>query len=171
MEEALLSFSQQSGIYSIMGSRWGWPIIESLHFFGLCLIIGTIGLFDLRMLGFVRQISLNAMHRFIPFGVAGYLLNVTTGIMFFTSAPDQYLYNPAFQTKMLFMAGAGINMLLFYRFGFQQVKAAGSGRDLAVNTKVFAALSLLCWIGVITAGRLITFFRPPAYHWCFWCGF
>lgn len=171
MEEALLSFSQHSGIYSVMSSRWGWPIIESLHFFGLCLIIGTIGLFDLRMLGFVRQIPLIAMHRFIPFGVAGYLLNVTTGIMFFTTAPDQYLYNPAFQTKMLFMAGAGINMLLFYRFGFHQVKATGAGQDLAVNTKVFAALSLLCWMGVITAGRLITFFRPPAYHWCFWCAF
>jgi len=169
MEEALLSFSQQSGIYAIMNSRWGWPIVESLHFFGLSLLIGTVGLFDLRMLGFVRQIPLAAMHKLIPFGVAGYLLNVLTGIMFFTSVPDQYLYNPAFQTKMLFMIGAGMKMLVFYRFAYQEIKLTGAGQDLRTNTKVFAAVSLLCWMGVITAGRLITFFRPPAHYWCFWC--
>jgi hypothetical protein len=169
MEEVLLSFSQQTGIYAIMNSRWGWPIVESLHFFGLSLLIGTVGLFDLRMLGFVRQIPLTAMHKLIPFGVAGYLLNMFTGIMFFTSVPDQYLYNPAFQTKMLFMIGAGINMLVFYRFAYQAIGLTGAGQDLRTNTKVFAAVSLMCWMGVITAGRLITFFRPPAHYWCFWC--
>ena len=36
-----------------MHSLWGWPICESLHFLGLCLLIGAIGLFDLRLMGFV----------------------------------------------------------------------------------------------------------------------
>ncbi|GIS51034.1 MAG: hypothetical protein Ct9H90mP25_4680 [Gammaproteobacteria bacterium] len=44
------------------------------------------------------------MHKlFKGFGVFGYILNVTTGIMFLTTAPDQYLFNPAFQSKLLFM--------------------------------------------------------------------
>ena len=79
MEEALFSFSQNTGIYSIMGSRWGWPIIESLHFFGLCLLIGTVGLFDLRMLGFVKAIPLSAMHKLVPVGVAGYFFKCYHG--------------------------------------------------------------------------------------------
>ncbi len=169
MEEALLNFSQQSGIYSIMGSRWGWPIIESLHFFGLCLLIGTVGLFDLRMLGFVRAIPLGAMHRLVHIGIAGYFLNVITGTMFFTSAPDQYLYNPAFQTKMLFMAGAGVNVLFFYKFCFGEVRNTRADQQVSTRARLMAGISLACWLGVITAGRLITFYRPPAY-WCFWCG-
>ena len=28
-------------------SRWAWPTFESLHFIGLSLLIGTIGMFDL----------------------------------------------------------------------------------------------------------------------------
>tara|TARA_R100001143_G_scaffold63040_1_gene68240 strand:+ start:5190 stop:5702 length:513 start_codon:yes stop_codon:yes gene_type:complete len=169
MEDALLNFSQQMGIYSIMNTRWGWPIIESLHFFGLCLLIGTVGLFDLRMLGFVRSIPLAAMHKLVPVGVFGYLLNVITGTMFFTSVPDQYLYNPAFQTKMLFMLGAGINVMFFYSLCYREVKGTAAGQQLSSRTRVLAGISLLCWMGVITAGRLITFYRPPTYIWCFWC--
>lgn len=169
MEEALLSFSQNSGIYSIMASRWGWPIIESLHFFGLCLLIGTVGLFDLRMIGFVRGIPISAMHKLVPVGVAGYMLNVCTGIMFFTSAPDQYLYNPAFQTKMIFMATAGINVLFFYLVCFNSVKTIDANQQVNLQARILAGVSLFCWLGVISAGRLITFYRPPSY-WCFWCG-
>jgi hypothetical protein len=56
-------------------------------------------------------------------------------------------------------------MLLFYRFAWRGL-AAGQGERLA---QIGAAVSLLCWIGVIVCGRLITFFRPP-FFWCFWCG-
>src|SRR5690606_731069 len=30
---------------------WLWPLSESLHFCGLALLVGTVGLFDLRLLG------------------------------------------------------------------------------------------------------------------------
>jgi hypothetical protein len=30
--------------------HWSWPISESIHFVGLCLLIRTVGLFDLRMM-------------------------------------------------------------------------------------------------------------------------
>ncbi len=34
--------------------RWVWPIAESVHFCGLTLLAGTVGLFDLRVLGFAK---------------------------------------------------------------------------------------------------------------------
>lgn len=168
MEQTLLNFSQTTGIFAFMHSPWGWPVIESLHFLGLSMLIGTVGLFDLRMLGIGRGISYVEMHRLVPIGVAGYLLNVLTGTMFLSSAPDQYLYNPAFQSKLLFMALAGVNMLLFYRSSIAAVKQALPDSALPGGIKSFAAISLACWCGVITCGRLITYYRPP-YHWCFWC--
>lgn len=168
MEQALLNFSHGTGIFDFMHTPWGWPVIESLHFLGLSLLIGTVGLFDLRMLGLGKGMSYIEMHKLVPFGVAGYFLNVITGTMFLSSAPDQYLYNPAFQSKLCFMAIAGINMLLFYRVSMREVRSANAEIALRPVTRTFAAVSLACWCLVIVCGRLITYYRPP-YHWCFWC--
>ena len=60
---ALLAFSQKSGIYDFMHAAWGWPAVESLHFIGLSLLIGTVGLFDLRMMGLAKGIPMSALHR------------------------------------------------------------------------------------------------------------
>jgi len=168
MEAQFLEFSHTLGIYGFMNSPWGWPIIESLHFIGLSLLLGTVGLFDLRMLGFGKSISLAALHKLVPYGVLGFFLNVTTGIMFITTVPDQYIYNPAVQSKLLFIALAGINMLLFYQLSFKKVSQGNPGSGELAKARGFALVSLLCWLGVITCGRLITFYRPP-YYWCFWC--
>ena len=168
MVDALLAFSQASGIHAFMHTAWGWPIIESLHFVGLSLLIGTVGLFDLRMMGLARGIPMSALHKLVPWGVAGYGLNVVTGLMFVTSVPDQYLFNPAFQTKLTLMGIAGLNILFFYRFVFLPVKATDPDANAPHAAGVVAAISLSCWIGIIICGRLITYFRPP-YHWCFWC--
>ncbi len=151
-----------------MHSTWGWPAVESLHFLGLSLLIGTVGVFDLRMIGLAKGIPMSALHKLVPWGIGGYTLNVLTGAMFVTSAPDQYLFNPAFQTKLALMAIAGINVLVFYRVAFAAVKLAGADDSAQLAAKVAAAISLSCWIGVIVCGRLITVFRPP-YYWCFWC--
>lgn len=166
--EAILSFAQVSGIYAFMNSAWGWPVVESLHFIGLSLLIGTVGVFDLRMLGVGRGIPMVALHRLVPWGVFGFALNVTTGLMFFVSASDQYAFNPAFQMKMMFMALAGVNMLLFYGWAQKAVNSAGASECAPRRAMVMAAVSLGCWSLVIVSGRLITYFRPP-YYWCGWC--
>lgn len=167
--EAILQWSYDVGLFGFMNSQWGWPIIESLHFLGLSLLIGTVGLFDLRMLGVAKTPSLRVLHAFIPIGVVGFVLNVATGTMFFLSAPAQYLYNPAFQLKAMCLFIAGLNMVVFYLVSARSVLAKGPETDVPIPARVFAAVSLLAWIGVITFGRLLTFFRPP-YHWCAWCG-
>ncbi|HSH76284.1 MAG TPA: hypothetical protein VLA09_11420 [Longimicrobiales bacterium] len=168
MTAILYEIGRRTGIHALMTSAWGWPTVESLHFLGLSLLIGTVGLFDLRMLGVGRGISMRALHRLIPWGVGGYALNVVTGFLFLASAPDQYVYNPAFQVKLGLMAVAGLNVLLFYRLVFARVRRSDAAADAPGAAKLAAALSLSCWVGVIVCGRLITYFRPP-YHWCWWC--
>lgn len=165
---AIAQWGSDVGIAAVMTSRWGWPIVEVLHFFGLCLLFGTVGFFDLRMLGMARGISLRGLHRLVPFGLAGFALSVTTGSLFFVTAPDQYLYNPAMQIKLTLMVLAGINMLLFYAIAARGVWATADDAVPPARARVFGAVSLLCWLGIITCGRVITAFRPP-WHWCFWC--
>jgi hypothetical protein len=162
------AFGKASGIYAFMNTAWGWPFIESLHYLGLAALIGTVGLFDLRMLGMAKGVPLSALHRFVPLGIIAYCANLLTGSMFFVSAPDQYLYNPAFQLKLMCMAIAGVNVAVFYSTTARAVKAQPINLDLPLHAKLIAAVSLTSWLGVIIFGRVITAFRPP-FHWCFWC--
>lgn len=167
---AIVGWAIDVGIFDLMYTRWGWPIAEIVHFTGLCLLIGSVGAFDLRMIGLVKGLSFRALHWLVPFGVAGFVLSATSGFMFVVTAPDQYLYNPAWQLKMLLMAFAAANMVLFY------LTAARGLMDLAPDAaapraaRVFAVISLAAWFGVIACGRVITAFRPPAWLWCAWCG-
>jgi hypothetical protein len=139
---------------------WTWPLAESLHFIGLTLLIGSIGLIDLRILGFGKGIRISDLHQLVKFTVAGFLLNLCTGAMFVTAMPDQYFLNRAFQFKLTFLTLAGLNVLVFYGSQFRRLKQLGPHDEAPLPARLMAGLSLLCWIGVITAGRLLTFYRP-----------
>jgi hypothetical protein len=143
-----------------MHSKWGWPAAQIGHFLGLSLLIGAIFMFDLRMLGMAPGISIGALHKLIPWGVGGYVMNIVTGFMFVTAAPDQYVYNSAFQWKMIFMALAGLNILVFYAFAFRKARLVGPGGGAPPLAKLAAASSLFLWTGIIVLGRMIAFHRP-----------
>ena len=156
----LATFRSVKIVEPIMTSKWGWPICESLHFFGLSLLVGTVGMFDMRLLGIAKRIPISALHRLIPWGIGGYAVNIITGSMFLVTAPDQYLYNSAFHFKMLFMAVAGLNVLTFYSAVFRKVNVLGAGADAPLAAKWIGGASLFLWTGIIIFGRLLTFYRP-----------
>ena len=141
-------------------SQWVWASIESAHFIGLSLLIGMVGLFDLRLVGVAKAIPVAALHRLIPIGIVGYLINMFTGSLFLFAYPDQYLYNRAFQFKMVFMALAGINILVFYSSVFREAREIGPGMDAPTRLKLIGGASLALWLAVLTCGRLLTFYRP-----------
>jgi len=153
------AFAAQTAIARLMHTVWVWPIAESLHFIGLSLLIGTVGLFDLRLLGVGRHIPLAAMHRLIRWGLVGFGLNAITGSLFLIAEPDQYIFNISFQAKMLFVVLAGCNALSFYAISYRRA-IAGTAMEAPRAAKIIAAISLTLWISVIIAGRLLTFYRP-----------
>jgi hypothetical protein len=167
---AIVGWAIDVGIFDLMYSAWGWTIAEIVHFTGLCLLIGAVGTFDLAMIGWVRGLRLSALHRLLPFGVLGFVMSATSGFMFVVTAPDQYLYNPAFQTKMVLLAIAGTNMALFYLVAARSLRSLSDHDAPPRAARVFAGVSLAAWFGVIACGRVITAFRPPAWEWCAWCG-
>jgi hypothetical protein len=143
-----------------MATRWGWPAMESIHFIGLSLLIGTIVVFDLRLLGMGRRIPIAALHKLIPWGIAGYGINLVSGAMFLMAAPDQYIYNPAFHFKVLFMAIAGFNASAFYLVAAPRTMGPDAAADVPHRARLIAVTSIAMWIGVIVCGRLLTFYRP-----------
>ena len=149
-----------SPVATLMQTAWAWPIVESLHFIGLCMLVGAIGSFDLRLLGVARRVPIAAVHRLIPWGIAGFALNVTTGLLFVLTEPDQYIYNVSFHFKLLFLAIAGVNASLFYVTSYRQVFGSAPQLDAPRRAKTIALVSLCAWMVVIVCGRMITFYRP-----------
>ncbi len=149
-----------SPVGEFMNRAWAWPIAESIHFVGLSLLVGAIGTFDLRLLGLMHRVPIAVVHRFVPFAILGFVLNVASGLCFLMTEPDQYTYNPSFHWKMVFLAIAGVNAGVFYLTSYRRVFADGALLDAPRRAKVIAAISLSAWLGVIICGRLLTFYRP-----------
>ncbi len=105
----------------------------------------------------------------IPLGIGAYALNVCYGLVFLSGMPDQYLWNPAFRFKVAFMFVAGLNVLFFYSRVFTRLQQAPADSPPPFGARVAGAVSLTMWIGVMSAGRLLTFFRPPVRDSC-WLG-
>jgi hypothetical protein len=138
-----------------------WPILESIHFCGLTLLAGTVGLFDLRLLGIAKGIAPRTLHATLRWGIAGFAASVVTGVMFISGTPDQYFYNDAFLLKSVFLVLMGANAALFYWREWAGVRALGPYDDAPNSAKIVATASLVFLIAVTLCGRMITFFRPP----------
>lgn len=160
--DALIDWLYGGWVSHLMnGYRWTWPIAESVHFTGLILLAGTVGAFDLRLLGLARGIRPAALHRLLRFGIAGFVLSLVTGLMFICGAPEQYFYNHAFHFKAASLLAMGINVSLFYRLEFATVRALGPDERAPRRAQVMAAISLFLLVAVMLFGRMLTFFRPP----------
>jgi uncharacterized membrane protein len=137
-------------------SKWWWAFMMDMHFVGLALLIGTVGILDLRMLGFAKQIPIDPLHRLVPWAMAGFGINLVTGILAFTGMSNYYTYDWAFWLKMLAIMLLGLNVAAFYLTGaFDSVEGLGPGEDAPPFAKFIAATSLFLWFTVITLGRYI----------------
>jgi hypothetical protein len=163
MIDFLIRLLLSTGVNDFVATHdWVWPVCEILHFFGMALIIGTIGLVDLRILGIGKGIPIKSLERFVPLGVIGFCINLFTGLTFVggnpVGGPQEYLTNLAFLLKMLLILIAGVNLLAFYAFGIARAANAVAPDGTApVSAKVVAGVSLAAWIGVIIFGRYIMY--------------
>ena len=137
---------------------WLYPLVEIVHIFGFAVLVGSVVLFDLRVLGFARGLPVQALaHHLLRWGVAALLLIVPAGLLLFSAHPGELARNPAFQWKLALIAAAGLNALAFHVFPYRGV--AGWNRELPAPpaARFHAALSILLWVGVITCGRLLAY--------------
>ena len=132
-----------------------WPTLEALHFIGLSLLFGVVLVGNLRILGFMRGAPFFDIHRLLPWGVLGFVINSVTGMLFFVGQAFQYIDNPAFHLKVLFMLLAGANVL--YLTLFDDVWALGAGDHAPMSARWIAASQIFLWIGVIYFGRMLPY--------------
>ena len=136
---------------------WLWPLCEILHFTGLCLLVGVVGFFDLRLLGFFTRVPIGAAWSLVPWGKTGFALAALTGVTFFIGAPDQYVNNIAFYGKVLFLFIAGGNAV-FFEWAYGAKAAANDMTGVApLALRTIAVASIVSWFFVIYWGRMLPF--------------
>lgn len=140
-------------------SNWLFTAGLTLHFVGICLVVGSMLVVDLRLLGFLRGVSFAATFKLLPFAIGGFLLNAATALMFFCFDPVAYWENPAFRIKLVLLVLAGLNALAFTLFEHRHLSKVGPDHRTGPLTRFCAALSLALWFGVILFGRLIVAFQ------------
>lgn len=137
-------------------SPLSFPILECFHIVGLAISVGPIAIVDFRLLGW-------GMRRESPAGLAkdtffwtlgGLILMIFSGLLLFSSDPDNYYLNYAFDLKMFFLVSA---IIFNYTIHRKIVSEMTTGLLDCGRAKLVACVSLALWALVIFGGIFIGF--------------
>jgi hypothetical protein len=137
------------------GSLWAFPGILLMHTYGMAVLVGIIVAIDLRILGFVPAIPVAPLQKFLPLVWIAFWVNAITGTMLLMADATTKMRNPDFGVKMAFIVFAVILQLRIQKRVLRDPDV--DRRPFSSNSKRLAVLSLVCWLGAITAGRLLAY--------------
>jgi hypothetical protein len=145
---------------AISESLWLFPGIEVIHVLAITLVVGSIGMVDLRLLNVTlrERPADELIAEILPLTWACFGVAVLTGASLFSSAATKYWGTAPFRVKMLILVLAGINMAAFHASPtYRRLNDWGRGSNTPLAAKFAGGLSLILWIGVVASGRWIGF--------------
>lgn len=151
LETSALAVALQTG-------TWGYPIVASIHILALAVLFGSVLMFDLRLLGYSRQLLVTDLARhLLPWTYLSFAIALLSGGILFSVEATQIAANPAFRLKLLLMTLAGINVIWFYQGSYRSVQLWNRATPAPIPARLNAVLSIGLWAGVIICGRLIAY--------------
>jgi hypothetical protein len=158
-EHFLLWLEHTPPAIAISESSWLFPGIESVHVIAITLVVGSITMVDLRLLGInLRERPVGELiAEVLPWTWASFAVAVCSGSLLFSSNATKYWGIVPFRVKMLLLALAGLNMLVFHATIHRSVHMWGGQPNSPWPAKISGGLSLALWVGVVTMGRWIGF--------------
>lgn len=143
------------------GSLFPW--IESVHVLGVTLVIGTVGIIELRLIGVAslnRSVS-RVLKDVLPITWSAFAVSAISGFLLFASNAPTYAYNTFFLTKAALLFLAGLNALGFHTFVERSITRWDSAARTPIPARLSGAFSLVMWIGVVICGRWVGFTLVP----------
>ena len=69
-------------------SMWLYPAVETVHIVGFIILVGSVIMFDLRVLGLSRRVPVSMLARhLLPWGASALILIVPAGLLMFSPMP------------------------------------------------------------------------------------
>ncbi|MGI9221045.1 MAG: DUF6152 family protein [Woeseiaceae bacterium] len=153
----MLERLEMSGLSTwVAESLYGYPIVLGLHAIGLAIVVGLLIFVDLRLLGYLSDIRLSSLLGPMKLAWIGFTVNALSGFALFSSQATYIIYSTPFLIKIgMVILGA----VIAYYIQRQTAKNVDSWEADSVpsSIKAVAAISLVCWMGAIIAGRLIAY--------------
>src|SRR5262249_49137212 len=132
-----------------------FPTTNTVHTIWMGLLAGGSSAIDLRILGFAPGIPLEKTLGFVPMLWVAFVVNAVTGTILLIAYPTKQLTNPVFYVKLALIALA---VWLFYRVSKETMHSSGvEQKSISAHAKVLAVASLVSWIALIVAGRLLQY--------------
>ncbi len=157
---AALSWLQDTRLaIGIRDSLLLFPLLESVHVIGLALVFGTIVVIDLRLLGVAstHRPFLRMSSDIIKWTWGAFALTALTGVLMFITNASVYFNNTYFRIKILLLVLAAVNVLVFELTAGRTMEQWNEAPSAPRIGKIVATVSVILWLGVIFAGRMIGF--------------
>ena len=142
---------------------WAYPLLETLHTLGMAMLLGTLGLINLRVLGYKPALSLFGTQDLLPVAWIGFTVNAASGLLLFTSDAVNFFASNTFKVKILLIILAGINAAILsrriYAEGAAEIDAGGG----AGSMRLLAGSSLVFWVVAVICGRIYAYYPFYSY--------
>jgi hypothetical protein len=135
-------------------SLLAYPTILWLHVMGMGVVAGISSMIGLRLLGVSPKIPLQPLERLYPVIWFGFWVNAVTGTALLMASASKRLVDPTFYIKMVFIF-AGVAVL--QRTRTKVFRSLGPDGAVPEGAKALAWAALICWLGAVTAGRLLAY--------------
>lgn len=144
---------------AIRTSTWLFPTIETIHVLSITLVVGTVAMFDLRLLGIAsRDRRVTELHReILPWTWAAFACAVIAGSLLFSSDATKYYQDGPFRWKMLTLLLVGLNTAIFEFGAFRGVSRWDNEKKTPLAARMAGGISIVLWILVVGFGRWIGF--------------
>ena len=137
-------------------SPYAYPTANLIHLLGLVLLVGGIGLLDLRIVGLFRRLPLAAMSRILtPFALVGLALMIPSGFTLFAADAGPLSRSATFGWKLTLIALSLANAIAFRLLWRRNIE--GPGIDVPLLGRFMAAASVGLWLWIAALGRLIAY--------------
>jgi hypothetical protein len=139
-------------------SELSFPILECIHIVCFALSVGTIAIVDFRLLGLGmrHQTPAELLEDTWVWSLVGIVMMIFSGLLLFSSDPDMYAPNPAFNFKM-----AALTLAILFNYTIRRKTA--SATVTPPYAKLVGLTSLTLWSAVVFGGIFIAFVNAALY--------
>lgn len=149
---ALCHWIDQNKFFMALNSSTFFSVVlEVSHYFSMMMIVGCMGMVDLRILGLAgrKQNLTDVAEDLLPWMWIGVVVNVISGALMFCGEATAYWLSGPFRIKMLLI----ITAIIFGAVVNQNAPKWGKQASISAGVKIVALISMLLWIVTILAGN------------------
>jgi len=155
LQSLLQSLQESQFAIWMLESSYGYPVILTLHTTGLAVVVGVLLLVDLRVLGRVPALPLQAMRPLMTLVWSAFLVNLVTGLLIFVSDAERYYGSVNFRIKIsavLLAIALAVPVQRYLRDADAAAVSAPGGVRFAAGS------SIALWAAALVSGRLMAYF-------------